>query len=217
LPGRLRPTRRIGDVRRFGSFDLRDRQREAGEVAGCGGSDDRAALGALLSAGAGDAVGPDWKPGHLRRLKLGYSRAGPDSSGRSLTPRLVGGDRRGGKVGRRGAVGGGEADASGRWPVRSGDQPPELVWVVTRPRGCWRHRSRRSTRGRRGGSKLDPLKDWFCEQLAADPRIESQRLREMARRARQRGRELESLMTSCGRSVRGFAAEDVPAHDQSPG
>jgi transposase len=30
------------------------------------------------------------------------------------------------------------------------------------------------------GSKLDPFKDWICEQLQADPRIESQRLREMA-------------------------------------
>jgi transposase len=30
------------------------------------------------------------------------------------------------------------------------------------------------------GSKLDPFKDWICERLAADPRIQSQRLREMA-------------------------------------
>ncbi len=30
------------------------------------------------------------------------------------------------------------------------------------------------------GSKLDLFKDWICEQLQADPRIESQRLREMA-------------------------------------
>ncbi len=29
-------------------------------------------------------------------------------------------------------------------------------------------------------SKLDPFKDWICEQLAADPRIQSQRLREQA-------------------------------------
>jgi transposase len=33
---------------------------------------------------------------------------------------------------------------------------------------------------RPAGSKLDPFKDWICEQLAADPRIQSQRLREMA-------------------------------------
>jgi transposase len=31
-----------------------------------------------------------------------------------------------------------------------------------------------------GASKLDPLKDWICEQLRADPRIQSQRLREIA-------------------------------------
>jgi transcriptional regulator with XRE-family HTH domain len=30
------------------------------------------------------------------------------------------------------------------------------------------------------GSKLDPFKDWVCEQLREDPSIESQRLREMA-------------------------------------
>lgn len=30
------------------------------------------------------------------------------------------------------------------------------------------------------GSKLDPFRDWICEQLAADPRIQSQRLRERA-------------------------------------
>jgi transposase len=31
-----------------------------------------------------------------------------------------------------------------------------------------------------GGSKLDPFKDWVCEQLRADPSIQSLRLREMA-------------------------------------
>jgi transposase len=30
------------------------------------------------------------------------------------------------------------------------------------------------------GSKLDPFKEWVCEQLRADPRIPAQRLREMA-------------------------------------
>jgi transposase len=30
------------------------------------------------------------------------------------------------------------------------------------------------------GSKLDPFKDWICEQLRADPSIQSLRLREMA-------------------------------------
>jgi hypothetical protein len=30
------------------------------------------------------------------------------------------------------------------------------------------------------GSKLDPFKDWICDQLRADPRMQSQRLRELA-------------------------------------
>src|SRR3954466_12646832 len=30
------------------------------------------------------------------------------------------------------------------------------------------------------GSKLDPFRDWICEQLQADPTIQSLRLREMA-------------------------------------
>jgi hypothetical protein len=30
------------------------------------------------------------------------------------------------------------------------------------------------------GSKLDPFEDWVCEQLRAEPTIQSQRLREMA-------------------------------------
>lgn len=30
------------------------------------------------------------------------------------------------------------------------------------------------------GSKLDPFREWICDQLRADPRIQSQRLREMA-------------------------------------
>lgn len=30
------------------------------------------------------------------------------------------------------------------------------------------------------GSKVDPFRDWICEQLAAEPRIPSQRLRELA-------------------------------------
>jgi transposase len=32
----------------------------------------------------------------------------------------------------------------------------------------------------RAGSILDPFKDWICEQLQADPRVPSQRLRELA-------------------------------------
>src|SRR6202012_379716 len=32
----------------------------------------------------------------------------------------------------------------------------------------------------RAGSKLDPFKDWVCEQLRDDPAIPAQRLRELA-------------------------------------
>lgn len=37
------------------------------------------------------------------------------------------------------------------------------------------------------GSKLDPFKDWICEQLRADPSIQSLRLREMASELGYRG------------------------------
>ena len=30
------------------------------------------------------------------------------------------------------------------------------------------------------GSKLDPFKQWICEQLRAEPKLQSQRLRELA-------------------------------------
>ena len=59
--------------------------------------------------------------------------------------------------------------------------------IARRSAGRWRRGSRRSTPGRRGGSKLDPFRDWICEQLAADPRIQSQRLREMASELGYRG------------------------------
>ena len=32
----------------------------------------------------------------------------------------------------------------------------------------------------RAGSKLDPFREWICEQLRAEPTIQSQRLRELA-------------------------------------
>jgi transposase len=38
----------------------------------------------------------------------------------------------------------------------------------------------RYVRARVDGSKLDPFRDWVCEQLGADPRIPSQRLRGLA-------------------------------------
>ena len=53
------------------------------------------------------------------------------------------------------------------------------------------------------GSKLDPFKEWICEQLATDPRIQSQRLREMATELGYAGGK-RSLMTMSARSARGF-------------
>jgi transposase len=53
------------------------------------------------------------------------------------------------------------------------------------------------------GSKVDPFKAWICEQLAADPRIQPQRLREMASELGMSAGS-RSLMTSCGRRGRGF-------------
>ncbi len=46
------------------------------------------------------------------------------------------------------------------------------------------------------GSKLDPFKDWICVQLAADPRIESQRLRELAGEIGYEGGERASMIVT---------------------
>jgi len=48
--------------------------------------------------------------------------------------------------------------SGGRWAA---DTPPKY----SRPRAA---------------SKLDPFRDWICEQLRADPQVQSLRLREMA-------------------------------------
>ena len=106
---------------------------------------------------------------------------------------------RGGVGGRRGGVGGDQADASGRAAVDSGDPAP--------------HRAHRKTirralaSGAAGlspppvGSKLDPFREWIEEQLRADPRIPSQRLRELAGSWAMRAAR-RSLMTWCARCGR---------------
>jgi hypothetical protein len=53
------------------------------------------------------------------------------------------------------------------------------------------------------GSKLDPFRDWICEQLRADLTIQSLRLREMASELGYGGAS-RSLMTTCARSARGL-------------
>ena len=52
------------------------------------------------------------------------------------------------------------------------------------------------------GSKLDPFKEWICEQLQDDARIQSQRLREMAADLGYAVARWCS-MSSCVRSARG--------------
>ena len=63
---------------------------------------------------------------------------------------------------------------------RSGRSAGGRGCIATRSGGRWRRASRRGMCAAPAGSKLDPFKDWICEQFAADPRIQSQRLREMA-------------------------------------
>ena len=51
--------------------------------------------------------------------------------------------------------------------------------IATRSRGRW-GRGAAEVRAGGAGSKLDPFREWICEQLQADPTIQSLRLREMA-------------------------------------
>ena len=56
------------------------------------------------------------------------------------------------------------------------------------------------------GSKLDPFEDWIYEQLAAEPRIRSQRLREMA----------SELGYAAGRSIFDDFVRDVRPRFSAP-
>jgi hypothetical protein len=71
------------------------------------------------------ACGRRLKLGHLRRLKTRPPRRRAGLVRPVSDPRLIDRDRRGGRIGRRGAVGGGEADSPGRRLVGPGDQPPD--------------------------------------------------------------------------------------------
>jgi hypothetical protein len=63
----------------------------------------------------------------------------------------------------------------GRGCLDPGNQPADGVGSLDDPATVSGRGARRSTRG------CQPRhKDWTCEQLASDPRIQSQRLREMA-------------------------------------
>ena len=67
-----------------------------------------------------------------------------------------------------------------RAAARSGRSAGGRGCIARRSGGRWRPRRRRGTARAPAGSKLDPFRDWICEQLRADPTIQSLRLREMA-------------------------------------
>jgi len=52
-------------------------------------------------------------------------------------------------------------------------------------------------------SKLDPYREWICEQLELDPRLPSQRLRELAEEVGY-GVARRSSTTTCARCAPGF-------------
>jgi hypothetical protein len=65
---------------------------------------------------------------------------------------------------------------SARGRLDPGDQPADGFASQDDPQGVGGGGGMREA----VGPRLDPFKDWIFERLAADPRIQSQRLREMA-------------------------------------
>ena len=128
---------------------------------------------------------------------------GPVLSGRPVDPRLIDRDRRGGRVGRRGAVGGDEADAPGRGAVEPGDQPADGVGSRHGPAGVGGGGAAEVFAGARPGRSWIRSRTGSASSCAADPRIQSQRLRELATRARLSGREVDLRRLSSARSGRG--------------
>jgi len=59
-------------------------------------------------------------------------------------------------------------------------------WPGTRWAGCWRQ-SCHSLCPLAVRLDLDPFKEWICEELKADPKVPSQRLRELAEEIGYRG------------------------------
>jgi hypothetical protein len=76
-------------------------------------------------------------------------------------------------------VGGDQEVASGRACLDQGDQQEDGLHRKTISRALAAAEPPKYSRPT-GGSKLDPVKDWICEQLQGIRRIQSQRLREMA-------------------------------------
>ena len=76
-------------------------------------------------------------------------------------------------------MGGDQAHAPRRGAIDPRDQPADGAASQDGPAGVGVGDAAEYSRAP-AGSKLDPFKDWICEQLRADPRIQSLRLREMA-------------------------------------
>jgi hypothetical protein len=76
-------------------------------------------------------------------------------------------------------VGGRQADASGRAALDPGDQPAHRAASQDDP-ACVGGRDAAAYSRPAAASKLDPFRDWICEQLRADPQVQSLRPREMA-------------------------------------
>ena len=64
--------------------------------------------------------------------------------------------------------------------VGAGVQLAGLGWRGTRFRGCWCRRRRRAIHGRGQSRFWICSRSWICEQLQGDPKVPSQRLRELA-------------------------------------
>ena len=107
--------------------------------------------------------------------------------------------------------------APGRAAVDPGDQQADGVASQDDPAGAGGGDAAEVLRGAPAGSKLDPFREWICEQLQADPSIQSQRLREMATELGYAGG--KTIFDDYVREVRPrfLAAADVPADDLSAG
>ena len=111
-------------------------------------------------------------PQNRSHLTHGTCRSAPLTLGRSLSI----GEEEGWSAWSSGRRSGGCVGSMGCRVERSVGGPG---CTGIRSRGCWASAPPRYER-RPAGSKLDSFKEWVCEQLVSDPRMPSQRLREMA-------------------------------------
>ena len=128
---------------------------------------------------SGYACGRRLNTDPLRRLKSDPRGVGPVVVRSGLDPRLIVviGEEEGVWSGWSSGRRSGACMSSG---CRSGRSASGPVFIAGRSAGRWRRRCRRGMCGRRRGRSWDPFQEWICEQLRADPLIQSLRLREMA-------------------------------------